>query len=189
MFEHYAESARNSLFFAHEEVNALGDSAMEPHHLLLGIVDEGSRAEFLISHGITFAATRDWCERFRRPNGGPSLAEVPFARETVLALTAALRESRDLQATYVESEHLLLGLLALSHSPVAEFFEQRGVDVAAVRNAATATTSFQLRRARLPFFRSDLIESLAIELAHTNPEDAKSQSLLNRIVRVLRMAS
>src|SRR5690349_6487560 len=42
MFERYTESARRALFFARYDASALGDTAIETEHLLLGLTrDEG----------------------------------------------------------------------------------------------------------------------------------------------------
>jgi ATP-dependent Clp protease ATP-binding subunit ClpA len=42
MFERYTERARRTLFHARYEASQLGSQAMEPEHLLLGLIQEPS---------------------------------------------------------------------------------------------------------------------------------------------------
>ena len=41
MFNRFTSRARQVLFYARSEVSQLGSSAVEPEHILLGVLDEG----------------------------------------------------------------------------------------------------------------------------------------------------
>ena len=40
MFERYTEKARRVIFFARQEASEFGDTAIEPHHILLALIRE-----------------------------------------------------------------------------------------------------------------------------------------------------
>ena len=42
MFERFTARARRALFYSRYEVSQLGSSAIEPEHILLGVLDEGN---------------------------------------------------------------------------------------------------------------------------------------------------
>jgi hypothetical protein len=44
MFERYNDEARRALFFARMELSELGGNAIEPEHLILGILRADARA-------------------------------------------------------------------------------------------------------------------------------------------------
>ena len=60
MFERYTEKARRVIFFARYEASQFGAPAIEPEHLLLGLVREGEgiAARILESVGVTLDDAR-----------------------------------------------------------------------------------------------------------------------------------
>src|SRR5207237_160254 len=61
MFERYTEKARRVIFFARYEASQFGAPAIEPEHLLLGLVREerSMAAQILFERGLRLAAVRD----------------------------------------------------------------------------------------------------------------------------------
>src|ERR671924_27119 len=61
MFERYTEKARRVIFFARYEASQFGAPAIEPEHLLLGLLREerSMAAQILFERGLRLAAVRD----------------------------------------------------------------------------------------------------------------------------------
>src|SRR6266576_3439570 len=61
MFERYTEKARRVIFFARYEASQFGAPAIEPEHLLLGLMreDRSMAAEILYQRGLRLNAVRD----------------------------------------------------------------------------------------------------------------------------------
>jgi ATP-dependent Clp protease ATP-binding subunit ClpC len=123
MFNRFTRRALQALFYARSEVSQLGSSAVEPEHILLGVLDEGNGLGSRI-----LARTGDAVEDFRndivaRLTGGekvPESDEIPFSASCERALQYAAEEADRLLQNYVGTEHLLLGLLREERSVAAE---------------------------------------------------------------------
>jgi ATP-dependent Clp protease ATP-binding subunit ClpC len=86
MFERYLERARRVLFFSRYEASQLGHLSIEPPHLLLGILREGSAvvAAVLERSNLSAESARDEIVRLFGPTtaGVSSRVEIPFSADT-----------------------------------------------------------------------------------------------------------
>jgi uncharacterized protein (TIGR03435 family) len=138
MFSRFTLRARRVLFHARSEVSRLGSSAIEPEHILLGVLDEGNGLGCRI-----LARTGDALDDFRsdivgRLTGREKVSEsdeIPFSASCQRALQYAAEEADRLLHEYVGTEHLLLGLLREERSVAAEVLAARGMRIEAVREA------------------------------------------------------
>ena len=138
MFNRFTVRARRVLFYARSEVSQLGSSAIEPEHILLGVLDEGNGLGCRI-----LARTGDALDDFRsdivrRLTGRekvPESDDIPFSASCERALLYAAEEADRLLHNYVGTEHLLLGLLREERSVAAEVLAARGLRIEAVREA------------------------------------------------------
>ena len=138
MFNRFTLRALRVLFYARSEVTQLGLSAVEPEHILLGVLDEGNGLGSRI-----LARTGDALDDFRsdivrRLTGRekvPESDEIPFSASCERALQYAAEEADRLLHNYVGTEHLLLGLLREERSVAAEVLAARGLRIEAVREA------------------------------------------------------
>jgi len=138
MFNRFTLRALRVLFYARSEVSQLGSSAVEPEHILLGVLDEGNGLGSRI-----LARTGDALDDFRsdivrRLTGRekvPESDEIPFSASCERALQYAAEEADRLLHNYVGTEHLLLGLLREERSVAAEVLAARGLRIEAVREA------------------------------------------------------
>lgn len=148
MFERYTEKARRVIFFARHEASELGGSAIEPDHILLGIVREDRQ---LISRfcNLTPTSLDEMRDKIRATTGSiakHASADMPLSPQAKKVLTYAAEESKQLNHKYLGTEHLLLGLLR-EESLAAEILIEHGVDLKTVREEfrdrtiATAGTS------------------------------------------------
>ena len=148
MFERYTEKARRVIFFGRYEASQFGASAIEPEHLLLGLMreDKSLASRF-------FPRTQLTIESIRREIEGRTLmrekistsVELPLAPETKRVLAFAHEESDKLRHRHIGTEHLLLGLLREERSMAAEILYERGLRLHSVREEIARQSGFDAR--------------------------------------------
>jgi ATP-dependent Clp protease ATP-binding subunit ClpC len=167
MFERYTEKARRVIFFARYEASQFGAPAIEPEHLLLGLMREDKTLT-----GRFFPRAQVSIESIRKEIEGRTLlrekistsVELPLAPETKHVLAFAHEESDRLQHRHIGTEHLLLGLLREERSMAAEILYERGLRLNAVRDeiarqsGADARSSQKKDTPHLVEFSRDLTE-------------------------------
>src|SRR5437764_14369388 len=137
MFERYTEKARRVIFFARYEASQFGAPAIEPEHLLLGLMreDKTLTSRFFPRASVTIEAIRKEIEgRTLLREKISTSVELPLAPETKRVLAYAHEESDRLQHRHIGTEHLLLGLLREDRSMAAELLYERGLRLNAARN-------------------------------------------------------
>src|SRR4051812_32095651 len=167
MFERYTEKARRVIFFARYEASQFGAPAIEPEHLLLGLMREDKTLT-----GRFFPRAQVNIEAIRKEIEGRTLlrekistsVELPLAPETKRVLAFAHEESDRLQHRHIGTEHLLLGLLREERSMAAEILYERGLRLNAVREEVSRQSGNDPRAAQkketphLAEFSRDLTE-------------------------------
>ncbi len=137
MFERYTEKARRVIFFARYEASQFGAPAIEPEHLLLGLMreDKTLTGRFFPRAQVSIESIRKEIENrtLLREKISTSV-ELPLAPETKRVLAYAHEESDRLQHRHIGTEHLLLGLLREERSMAAEILLERGLRLNAVRD-------------------------------------------------------
>src|SRR5689334_3773587 len=170
MFERYTEKARRVIFFARYEASQFGAPAIEPEHLLLGLMREDKTLT-----GRFFPRAQVSIESIRKEIEGRTLlrekistsVELPLAPETKHVLAYAHEESDRLQHRHIGTEHLLLGLLREERSMAAEILYERGLRLNAVRDeiarqsGADQRTSQKKDTPHLVEFSRDLTDDAA----------------------------
>src|SRR5256886_7573698 len=168
MFERYTEKARRVIFFARYEASQFGAPAIEPEHLLLGLMREDKTLA-----GRFFPRAQITIESIRREIEGrtilreriPTSVELPLAPETKRVLHFSNDESDRLQHRHIGTEHLLLGLLREERSMAAQILFERGLRLAAVRDEIARQSGADARhRKDIPHlleFSRDLTEDAA----------------------------
>ncbi len=136
MFERYTEDARRALFFARFEVSELGGPAIEPEHLLLGILraDQGPTPRLFAAAGVSYseahAAIRAHQETHERLS---TSIEMPFTDEAKRVCERAREEADSLGHPHIGNEHLLLGILHQEGSFAARLLGSHGLNLEGVR--------------------------------------------------------
>jgi uncharacterized protein (TIGR03435 family) len=138
MFNRFTSRALQVLFYARSQVSQLGSSAVEPEHILLGVLDEGKGLGSRI-----LARTGDTLDEFRsdivrRLTSRETIAEsdeIPFSAPCARVLQYAAEEAERLLHNYIGTEHLVLGLLREERSVAAEVLAAKGLRIEAVREA------------------------------------------------------
>src|SRR5688500_12456578 len=170
MFERYTEKARRVIFFARYEASQFGAPAIEPEHLLLGLMreDKTLTARFFPRAQVSIESIRKEIEgRTLLREKISTSVELPLAPETKRVLAYAHEESDRLQHRHIGTEHLLLGLLREERSMAAEILYERGLRPAAVREDVAPATGAAPRASQstdtppLAEFSRDLTEDAA----------------------------
>jgi ATP-dependent Clp protease ATP-binding subunit ClpC len=170
MFERYTEKARRVIFFARYEASQFGAPAIEPEHLLLGLMreDKSLTARFLARAQTSLEAIRKEIEgRAPLREKISTSVELPLAPETKHVLAHAHEESDRLQHRHIGTEHLLLGLLREERSMAAEILYERGLRLNAVREEVSRQAGGDPRAAQkietphLAEFSRDLTDDAA----------------------------
>ncbi len=189
MFERYTEKARRVIFFARYEASQFGAPAIEPEHLLLGLMreDKTLTGRFFPRAQITIEAIRREIEsRTLLRERIPTSVELPLAPETKRVLHYSHDESDRLQHRHIGTEHLLLGLLREERSMAAQILFERGLRLAAVRDEIARQTGADARQ------RKDIPHLL--EFSRDLTEDAHNDRLdpligrdaeIERVIQIL----
>ena len=143
MFEKYTEKARRVIFFARYEANEHRSEAIEPHHLLLGLVREDK--QLFTRFSILTTLSLDSLVYRIRETAGPrakvsASVDMPLSSEAKCVLSYAADESNRLNHADIGTEHLLLGLLRAEQSTAAQLLSEYGLSFNIVRNALSGAT-------------------------------------------------
>ena len=134
MFDRYSEDARRVLFFARYAIVERGGDAIEPEHIVLGILRASPHA--IIRFVATDDAARVIEDTIIKTLSGPVLPgshEIRFSTRTIHALERAQTEADDLGNRTIGPEHLLLGVLVKTSGTAAEVLTSVGVKIPAIR--------------------------------------------------------
>jgi ATP-dependent Clp protease ATP-binding subunit ClpA len=115
MWAVFTERARAAVYFAQEEARQKKENAVSPEYLLLGLLNHGG----LIAHklitecGGSPEAIRS-AIRAALPDGAPRTVEdLQLSESSKQAIDHAYMEAKRLDNSYIGTEHLLYGVLAL----------------------------------------------------------------------------
>ena len=136
MFERYTEPARRTLFFARYEATTVGGAAIEPEHLLLGLLrgDKRLTRQLFASGNVSYTdVRRKILDHFGVVEHVPTSTEIPFSQLTDRILRRAAMEADSLRHSEIGAEHLLLGLLMEGSSFAAALLNKHGLSADAAR--------------------------------------------------------
>jgi len=148
MFDRYTEAARRAMFFARYAVTRRGGDAIEPEHLLLGLLrgatfddpelqdaGEPERTTTAATLLESAAVTRVWVEGRMPPRTLrlPTDVEIPFSASARRCLDDAMREANQMEAAPMSTGHLLLGLLQADGTEAATLLHAAGLRINDVR--------------------------------------------------------
>jgi ATP-dependent Clp protease ATP-binding subunit ClpC len=142
MFERYTEQARRVVFFARYEASAFGSTAIDTGHLLLGLLREGKgmSSRILSRHGLTHHGVGEEIQARQGAQEAVSTSvDIPLATDAKRALQHAGAEADRMQAEYIGTEHLLLGMLDEGEGVGASILADKGLSADAVREEMRLT--------------------------------------------------
>jgi ATP-dependent Clp protease ATP-binding subunit ClpA len=113
MFERFTQPSRRVVVLAQEEARLLDHNYIGTEHILLGLIHEGEgvAARAIASLGLTLQMARDQVtDMIGRGQQTPS-GHIPFTPRAKKVLELSLREALAMRNDYIETEHILLGLI------------------------------------------------------------------------------
>jgi ATP-dependent Clp protease ATP-binding subunit ClpC len=126
----FTDRVRKVLAMAREEAIRLQHDYVGTEHILLGLIREGEgvAAAVLSNLSVDLEQVQEKVEEsVRRGKATIALGELPYTSRAKKVLEFAMAEARELNHSYVGTEHLLLGLLREEKGIAAEVLGQLGV--------------------------------------------------------------
>ena len=120
---------------AQEESRRLGHNFVGPEQILLGLIrrETGIAAKVLWSLGLSLDGIRSQVESIIGHGKGKCDPEIPFTPRAKRVLELSVEESAKLGHDYVDTEHLLLGILREGESVAVRVLENCRVDMNTAR--------------------------------------------------------
>ena len=135
MFERFTDEASRVVVLAQEEARLLSHNYIGTEHLLLGLIHqgEGVAAKALESLGISLEVARAQVEEIKGQGQQAPSGRVPFTPRAKKVLELSLREALQLGNSYIDTEHILLGLVREGEGVAAQVLVKLGADFNRVR--------------------------------------------------------
>jgi ATP-dependent Clp protease ATP-binding subunit ClpC len=135
MFEQFTDKAIRVIILAQEEARRLGHNFVGTEQVLLGLIGEqtGIAAKVLTSLGITLTVARLEVETLLGRGSSIISTEVPFTPRGKRILELALKEAQQTRQKYVDTEHLLLGLIQDGEGIAAQVLVNLGISLEEIR--------------------------------------------------------
>lgn len=129
MFERFTEKARRVVFFSRHEASELGSGFIETEHLLLGLLREDASLVSALPDAADAAIQQQISEKYEADRKRiEASVDLPLSRESKRVLTYASEESERLGHKYIETGHLVLGLLRIEDCLAAKILGKYGME-------------------------------------------------------------
>ena len=140
MFERFTDRARRVVVLAQEEARMLSHNYIGTEHMLLGLLHEGDgiAARALGDAGLTLIGVRELVVEIVGTGKKPPSGHIPFTSRAKKILELSLREALQTGVEYIDTEHLLLGLIREGEGVGAQIVERIGGSLEAVRTLVVA---------------------------------------------------
>ena len=143
MWQFFTERGKRVIQLAHHEALKMGHPMVEPEHLLLGLLQEGGgvACQALVELGVV---PDQLCAHIReimgrsQPTSRP--IDLPLSPRLRKVLELSMIEARKMGVNYVDTEHILLGILADEGSLTVQQFLTMGITPDAVQKQVNALT-------------------------------------------------
>jgi ATP-dependent Clp protease ATP-binding subunit ClpC len=136
VFERFTERARQVVVLAQDEARALKHNYIGTEHLLLGLLreEEGLAARVLESLDITVEEVRAQVARIVGEGEEATYGQIPFTPRAKKVLELALRVALSMGDDFIDTEHLLLGLLEVPEGVAPRLLDDFDVQPEKVRD-------------------------------------------------------
>lgn len=138
MFEKFTDKARKVMSLAQDEAKGLGQMYVGTEHLLLALIKEGDgiAAQALSKLEVTYDETLETIKEITKDDSEPIPGgHIPFTPRAKRVLEDAYRETMSHGQTYIDTQHLLLGIVSEGNGVAMEALSRMGISGDAVRNA------------------------------------------------------
>ena len=133
----FTERVRKVLAMAREEANGLQHEYVGTEHILLGLIREGEGVAATVLENLG-ADQEALCDRMlgiiKRGQADHERHDLPYTSRAKKVLELAMHQARELNHSYVGTEHLLLGLIAERKGIAAQVLVEAGVTLDSARD-------------------------------------------------------
>jgi len=140
MFERYTDQGKRAVFFAQQTALRGGATAIDSGHMLLGLLSEqGTRADtlFRLRDLMPDEASQQASILKEKVVKGT----IPLAPDGKRAVAYTAREANQLRDYWIDTEHLVLGILREGSSNAANRLRGVGLDLNSCRSCVVANAS------------------------------------------------
>jgi ATP-dependent Clp protease ATP-binding subunit ClpC len=132
----FTPRAQQVLALARQEADRLKHNSVGTDHLLLGLIRLGHGVYFnvLMKLGLDLENTRKEVERLVGVGEDDGTAgKIPYTPRVKRVLELAAKDVKELNHTYIGTEHILLGLLAEGEGPAVQVLQHFNMDIKQTR--------------------------------------------------------
>jgi uncharacterized protein (TIGR03067 family) len=144
MYERFTDQARNVLQLANQEAQRFNHEYIGTEHLLLGLLREGTGVAVKILKDLDIDLRKVRVEVAKIVQSGPdrvTMGKLPQTPRAKKVIEYAIEEARIFNHNYVDTEHLLLGLLRESDGVAGQVLRNLGLKLEDVREEMLALHS------------------------------------------------
>jgi ATP-dependent Clp protease ATP-binding subunit ClpC len=133
----FTERVRKVLAQARDEAVALGHSYVGCEHILLGLLDDDGVASVVLQNlGLDLSHATTVLKQALKPGDVAARAntrDLPYTSRSKRVIELSMSEARELQHSYVGTEHLLLGILREGKGIAVEILLSFGITLEKAR--------------------------------------------------------
>src|SRR6056297_413499 len=136
MYERFTDRARKVMQLANQEAQRFNHEYIGTEHILLGLVKEGSGVAANVLKNLDVDLRKIRLEVEKLVQSGPEMVTVGKLPQTPRAkkvIEYSMEEARNLNHSYVGTEHILLGLLREQEGVAAQVLMNLGLKLEDVR--------------------------------------------------------
>jgi|SRR5579859_54002 len=131
MFKRYPAPSRRAIFYAREAALHAGATHIDSTHLLSGLMrEQTSRANGSFKLDERFP---EEAARMRALNRASEQKDIPLAHDGKRVLAYAEEEANNLESYWIDTDHLILGMLRERKCAAAARLEESGLNIAEAR--------------------------------------------------------
>ena len=130
LFSRFTDRARRVYVVAHDKARGLRHASIGTEHLLLGLLAEPDGVGAKVIQDLTSVSAQAFAQKALAGilvGDAEPLASMPLSDQGKKALTEAMDEALSLGHNYVDTEHLLLGLLRVPDATATKLLAIAGV--------------------------------------------------------------
>ncbi|CAO2045981.1 unnamed protein product [Urochloa humidicola] len=158
VFERFTERAVKAVVLSQREAQGLGEPAVAPRHLFLGLVAEDRSPGGYLSSGINIERAREECRGIgaatRDAGSAPAASkagsgldtDVPFSAASKQVFEVAVVLSKNMGSSFISPEHLAIALFTLDDPPTNNLLRSLGADPSQLSSVAVDRLQAELAK-------------------------------------------
>lgn len=184
----FTDRSRKVMALANQEAQRFNHEVVDSHHLLVGMIKEGSGIAWhvLKNLGVDLRAVRVAVEGLVQP--GPDaiiMGKLPLTDKSKQIVANAVEEARNLNHSWVGTEHLLLGLLRVPNCLACQVLGEMGLQLVDVHHEVLCL----LGHFAEPGARPEAPQGCFAQASSADTSDQEVDQLLNAAPHVAELAN